>query len=389
MPLRADSPRAAVRPAGAYASLYSFSDGETGSNPLAGLTAFGGSLYGTTDLAGLGDGTVFQSNASGEVSAVYRFAGPPDGAYPASRLVALGDKLYGTTTAGGKEGSGAVFAVSPSGGESVVYSFGKGGGGWDPNASLVVAGGLLYGTTRDGGAHAKGVVFSLTPSGTERVLHSFSGSPDGGSPSAGLTRYGGEFYGVTRAGGKNAGAGAVFRIDASGNERVLHSFGVAKHDGSNPAGELVAYKGVLYGTTIHGGSVGKGYGTVFAVHANGDESVLHSFGVKDDGAYPFAGLVAFGGVLYGTTQGGGFAPQNPGYCIYYEFAQHDESAVRKCGTVFEVTTSGRESVLYRFTGDPDGANPIGGLVIFAGALYGTTYWGGSNAYYGTIFRVLP
>lgn len=380
---------AAARPAGAYASLYSFTGGETGSNPLAGLAAFRGSLYGTTDLAGLGDGTVFQANASGQVSALYQFTGSPDGAYPASGLVMLGGNMYGTTTAGGTEGNGAVFAVSPTGRESVVHSFGKGGGGWDPNASLVVENGLLYGTTRDGGAHAKGVVFSLTPAGTERVLHSFSGSPDGGSPSAGLTKFDGEFYGVTRAGGKNAGAGAVYRIDTSGNERVVHSFGLARDDGANPAGQLVAYKDVLYGTTIHGGSVGKGYGTVFAVRANGAESVLHSFGVKDDGAYPFAGLVAFDGVLYGTTQGGGVAPQNPAYCIYYEFAQHDESAARKCGTVFEVTTRGKERVLYRFTGDPDGANPIGGLVIFQGALYGTTYWGGSDAYYGTIFRVLP
>lgn len=379
---------AAVKPAGAYASLYSFTGGETGSNPLAGLVAFGGSLYGTTNLAGLGNGTVFESNASGQVSALYRFTGSPDGAYPASRLVALAGKLYGTTTAGGKEGSGAVFAVSPSGGESVVYSFGNGGGGWDPNASLVVENGLLYGTTRDGGAHGKGVVFSLTPSGTERVLHSFSGSPDGGSPSAGLTKFDGEFYGVTRAGGKNAGAGAVYRVDTSGNERVVHSFGVTHGDGANPAGELVAYKGVLYGTTIHGGSIGKGYGTVFSVRADGSETVLYSFGRKNDGAYPFAGLVAFNGVLYGTTQGGGVAPQNPAYCIFYEFAQHDDSTARKCGTVFEVTTRGRESVLYRFTGDPDGANPIGGLEIFQGGLYGTTYWGGTNAYYGTIFRVL-
>ena len=59
-----------------------------------------------------------------------------------------------------------------------------------------------------------------------------------------------------------------------------------------------------------------------------------------------------GAALYGTTLGGG---------------ANDK------GTVFEVTTSGQERVLYAFKGGTaDGDNPRGGLVAFNGALYGAT-----------------
>jgi uncharacterized repeat protein (TIGR03803 family) len=48
-----------------------------------------------------------------------------------------------------------------------------------------------------------------------------------------------------------------------------------------------------------------------------------------------------------------------------------------------------ETVLYRFTGGSDGANPIAGLIADnTGALYGTTQGGGTgNA--GTVFKLTP
>src|SRR5271169_4631767 len=48
-----------------------------------------------------------------------------------------------------------------------------------------------------------------------------------------------------------------------------------------------------------------------------------------------------------------------------------------CGTVFKIDTTGNETVLYRFTGGTDGAFPSAGLVRDgAGNLYGTTTAGG-------------
>jgi uncharacterized repeat protein (TIGR03803 family) len=59
-----------------------------------------------------------------------------------------------------------------------------------------------------------------------------------------------------------------------------------------------------------------------------------------------------------------------------------------CGTVFKLDTTGKETVLYRFRGYPtDGSNPPAGVIRdAAGNFYGTTYSGGTAAT-GTVFKV--
>ncbi len=89
------------------------------------------------------------------------------------------------------------------------------------------------------------------------------------------------------------------------------------------------------------------------------------FGSRDDGAHPVAPLVALNGMLYGTTEFGG------------KYGR---------GTVFEVTTSGKETVLYTFHGSLDGQAPAAGLVAVKGNLYGTTSGGGGQRY-GTVFEI--
>src|SRR5271157_3857327 len=92
------------------------------------------------------------------------------------------------------------------------------------------------------------------------------------------------------------------------------------------------------------------------------ETVLYSFTAGADGASPYAGLVRDReGNLYGTTTAGGGS----------------SSCFGGCGTVFKVSSSGSETVLYSFTG-AEGATPYGGLVQDAkGNLYGTTSSGTS------------
>jgi len=60
------------------------------------------------------------------------------------------------------------------------------------------------------------------------------------------------------------------------------------------------------------------------------------------------------------------------------------------GTVFELSPDGTETTLYNFGAfKTDGAEPTAGLVMDAsGNFYGTTYYGGTDIY-GTIFRVSP
>jgi uncharacterized repeat protein (TIGR03803 family) len=94
--------------------------------------------------------------------------------------------------------------------------------------------------------------------------------------------------------------------------------------------------------------------------------VIHSFDDGSDGANPQASLVLDGNTLFGTTANGG----TNGY-----------------GTVFKVNTDGTGySILKSFTNSPDGANPVAGLVLSGGTLYGTTYSGGANGY-GTVFSI--
>ena len=95
-------------------------------------------------------------------------------------------------------------------------------------------------------------------------------------------------------------------------------------------------------------------------------SVVHKF-KWSDGANPLAGLTVDGTSLYGTTSSGG---------------------KYGAGTVFEINSSGEESVLYEFTGGKDGGNPEAGLIVIGGNFYGTTSAGGAEDA-GTVFEVTP
>jgi len=300
---------------------------------------------------------------------LHSFAGTPDGALPYAGLVldAKGN-MYGTTSQGGIDNYGTVFKVRSSGKETVLYSFKGSPDGAGPWGTLIQdAKGNMYGTTSQGGAYGLGTVFKLTPSGKETVLHSFSGG-DGETPYAGLVAdQKGIMYGTTYYGGAYQG-GVVFKITSSGKETVMHSFsGYTAGDGANPYAALILDgEGNVYGTTFYGGP--SQYGAVFKVTPSYEESVLYAFGGTPDGANPEAPLgFDEDGNLYGTTYNGG---------------KYGD------GAVFELTASGKESILYNFMGNGDGANPAAGLIAGKQSnLYGTTVNGGGGDY-GTVFELL-
>jgi uncharacterized repeat protein (TIGR03803 family) len=300
----------------------------------------------------------------------------PDGAFPNNPLLldAQGN-LYGTAFQGGAHNRGTVFSMTPDGTETVLYSFKTSPDATTPGAGLIRDDlGNLYGTTVSNGGHLSGAVFQVSPDGKEKVLWGFKNHPDGKEPRAGLVRDAeGNLYGTTFYGGDHPNAlghGIVFQITPDGTEKVLYRF--TGDDGSNPNSTLLRdAHGNLYGTTLRGGAFG--FGTVFVVASDGTERVLYSFAGGTDGTFPAGGLVRDGnGNFYATTGGGGDPSCSNG---------------DGCGTVFKLTRSGTETILYHFAGGDDGQAPYGLSRDGKGNFYGTTAGGAFNS--GTVFRLAP
>ncbi len=150
---------------------------------------------------------------------------------------------------------------------------------------------------------------------------------------------------------------------------LVYSFRGASVDGEIPTSLIQAADGYFYGP-MSGGSSGNG--AIFKVSAAGVENMLYSFGGgTTDGSDPGALIQGSDGNFYGTTQRGG---------------------TNNLGTVFKLTPSGVESVLYSFAGGAtDGAVPNAPLVQGSdGSFYGTTLQGGPGvSTLGTVFKIAP
>jgi len=164
-------------------------------------------------------------------------------------------------------------------------------------------------------------------------------------------------------------AGMVTSFVSAQTTSAVYAF-TGAYSKSLPYGGLILSGGVLYGTTSGGGSGSTG--TVFKINPDGSgKSVLHNFAsfvngpTNSDGAKPHASLLLSGSTLYGTTSAGGSSGN---------------------GTIFSVNTDGTGfTVLYTFTGGSDGANPFSSLILSGSTLYGTASLGGSG--YGTVFSI--
>ena len=448
--------------------LYSFTGGADGSGPYAGVIVdSAGNLYGTTYNGGAsGYGVVYKITPSGQETVLYSFTGGNDGANPyAGVTMDSAGNLYGTTYVGGPYAVGVLYKVNPAGQETVLYSFGccgltatgshpkvgvmfdsagniygaaglvvyrldkrenfttlyqlndngglsglardgagdfyvtaNPGGAWPNGALFKLAGGnisLLYKFTGavapDSGPNggpildsagnvygttpllgAAGVVYEIEASGTVKMLYDFQPSPGGYAPSSGLTLdSAGNFYGTTGGGGGPADVGVLYKMSPAGQETVLHAFKGGKTDGANPGDRVVLDQaGNVYGATLHGGTYNQG--VVYKLTPSGQETILHSFTSRADGALPNGVVLDAAGNLYGTTFSGGNGSQ---------------TGLQE-GVVFKIDATGKFSLLHSFTGLSDGGNPEAGVVRDkAGNLYGTTINGGLGA--GVVFKITP
>jgi uncharacterized repeat protein (TIGR03803 family) len=136
-------------------------------------------------------------------------------------------------------------------------------------------------------------------------------------------------------------------------------------NGSAPYADLVFYKGLFYGTTYSDGLYGAG--TIFSFDpGSGKQTVLYAFN-GDDGYAPAAAMIEAGGRLYGSTLNGGSASD---------------------GTIFSIDPkTGKVKTLYTFAGQANnGADPVGDLATDGTYIYGVTFYGGT-AGAGAIFKV--
>jgi uncharacterized repeat protein (TIGR03803 family) len=210
---------------------------------------------------------------------------------------------------------------------------------------------------------------------TFSVFYTFNFT-DGSAPNGALILdSAGNFYGTTQFGG-SSNRGVIFKLNSAGQETVLYSF-TGSTDGGIPIGRLIRDdKGNLYGITSSGGDATCSCGTVFELTTTGSLQVLHAFLGGSDGSQNQGqaelGLVMINGNLYGSASFGGVSG-----C--------DGSL--GCGVLFKVTLAGVETVLYRFTGQADGAFPQDLINDEAGNIYGATggsYMAGNG---GTLFKL--
>lgn len=366
--------------------------GNDGSYPRIRLIPHGGAYLGGTDMGGLldaagnGKGTLFTITPGGSFTRIHSF--DPAAVYFGQCLTNLvageppDTAFYGQMMACGPGNLGRIFKLDTSTTPptfTTLYSFSL-SGGWDPEGGLAMGSdGWFYGTTLRGGASDRGTIFrfdpaSIQPDGTGfQTLHSFD-YDHGAEPRGDLVRGAdGKFYGTTYTGG-SAFAGTIFRLDPSTTPPAftwLYDFprnGSGQfYEGSFPLAGVVEWGGYLYGTALFGGADNRG--TIFKFDPAAKAMVwVKSFtgtGGAQPGGQPNTKLVlgARGTTLYGTAVVGG---------------------AQNSGTVFSVTSTGTFTKLYSFSGW-DGQSPLELTEVSDGILLGTTYIGAALG--GNVFKL--
>lgn len=416
-------------------TLYTFTGGADGGNPIGGLLAGpNGSFYGTTTQNA---GTIFQlsppshGQTAWTLTTLYTFSGGADGVFPEYLVTDKSGALYGMADQGGlfngtcayggiDYGCGTVFKLSPpaSGGTqwilTTLWSFTGGADGSSPTGGVVFGpGGALYGFTYGSytcGLGSCGEVYKLTPpapGGTawsETTLYNFKGGRDGaqaGSYGLPVLDRNGRIYGTTGSGGNITaancapyGCGTVFQLTppapgaTAWTKQTLLSFD--GYDGFGPIGGLTLdAAGNLFGGTNEGGNLSacvpgspypNGCGVAFELSppdhpwAGWSSHVVWRFANGTDGDYPFDTPLAKGGALYMTTSG-----NPPSY-----------GSIDLLTPPGAADTGWREQTKFVFSNDADSAGPTGTLIARGGVMYGTTLGVGSGpAPYGTVYALKP
>lgn len=337
-----------------------------------------------------------------------------DGASP-GLVVLVGSMLYGSCYNGNTNGSGTLFSISTNGvGFTVLRSFAKQGSfvvsshgtttnldGVNPVSTLQISSGIVYGATTYGTTNGSGAIFRMNIDGSgftniyvfkvsTGTASLFGTNSDGANPLGGLVLAGTTLYGTAGLGGVN-GNGSVFRLNLDGSGFTnLHNFAagvgsfpdVTNSDGATPNAMMAFSNNVLYGTTVYGGTNGRG--VVFKMNTDGSGFAnLHTFDagtgvnsgvVNANGSHPSGSLLLSGGKIYGQTQFGGTAAYGILFSLNLDGSGFANLHAFAAGT----------GAYPNYT-NLEGANPNFTL-LNNGALYGTAIHGGAGGG-GAAFRI--
>jgi uncharacterized repeat protein (TIGR03803 family) len=278
--------------------------------------------------------------------------------------------------------------------EQIIYAFQGGSDGAVPGGQLIFdSAGNAYGVTEGGGSCPReqdgcGTVFELTPSSsgwTHTVIYNFAGGEDGEDPVDGLAIDSqGNLYGATEVGGGSkpncrGGCGTVFELSpgpSGWTETVIHKFHNAY--GAYPRSTVtLGPNGELYGTTYYTTPENAGGGTVYELSPQPGGTwtftTLHIFEKLHDGSSPIAPVSLDGdGNVYGTTPDGGLYSDD--------------------GVVFKLVHNPKgfwdETIIHSFIGGLDGQQPLSGVTIVKGDVYGLTQEGGAYGQ-GVLYELTP
>ena len=343
--------------------LHTFIWGEDGVPSGRLVQGNDGAFYGTISDGGAnGMGEVYKVDASGNFSVPHAFSEGPDGYWPVTGLVLMDDgNFYGTTTQACQGNpctytGGTMFRMTPDGTLTTIHTFYDSTPIQSVGPITASRDGLLYGLTAWGGPAGKGSAYAMATDGTYIQLGEFNGA-NGAFPYGALTEgTDGNFYGTTSYGGAY-NKGTVFRMAPDGTITTLHDF-TGGDDGISPYGTLAqGNDGRFYGAAKKNG--GDGYGTLFAITANGELTTLYTFHGGDGTGLTDRLIQGGDGYLYGVSQDGGIDDNFESY-----------------GTLFRLSASGKLTTLHLFTPEDGAANPLTGPIFGNdGRLYGTTLQG--------------
>jgi uncharacterized repeat protein (TIGR03803 family) len=210
----------------------------------------------------------------------------------------------------------------------------------------------------------------LSTSYTLNPVYTFDGGNNGGKPDYGMILVDGNLYGTTDI--ANTTGSTVFEIPAgSTTPTTLQTF----TDDISMSPLVYDGNGHIFGTSEEGGP--QQDGSIYEIDVTGSSPVVTEIATFDtsaeggiEGNSPQGALAVDGsGNLYGVTYSGG-ANSN--------------------GTVYEVAdpTGGSPTIQTLASFDPttNGADPNTGVILYNGALYGTTAYTPNNLGTGEIFK---